>query len=625
MRSSRRRPTACRAVVHNGLGSLRLRPALSCPGATATLEGSAISTLARAEWEVAPPDSTLRRNRRIAGEVALVGVPVLIWAILIWRRRWMSDDGLIVLRTVRQIVAGNGPVFNVGERVETNTSVLWTWVLVVPKLLPGLSLNWAAVVLGLVLSVAGLAFALDGARRLWGADRRVVPAGALVVCALPPFWDFGTSGLETGLVFGWLGFTWWLLVRLAQRRGAGLPVARVWPTGVVLGLGPLVRPDLALVTVTFGVVLIVLVRQRGIRRLLGAAAVALALPVAYQLFRVAYYGVLVPASALAKEAAEPRWDQGLGYLRDLVDPYLLWIPAVLLVVAAVLAWTTKHPTPSGRGATALLVATPVLVSIALATYVVRVGGDFMHGRMLLPALFCALLPVMALPLTRLAAVPLVALLGWSIVCALALRTDYGVGDTEGIADERLYYVTLLQKLHPVVVDDHRRHPFVPEGVRLLGEEPSPSVAIYTTGSDGPLWLLLPARASRDTLVFTNLGISGELAPLGTRVLDQVGLSHPLAAHSRPIRDARPGHSKELSFRWYGADDVVPGAIAPLDTAGVAAARSLLECPSMADLVASYRAPLTVDRMVANVRGATERTALRYPRDPVVTFGCAGIG
>ncbi|WIM71729.1 hypothetical protein QP028_08525 [Corynebacterium suedekumii] len=26
-----------------------------------------------------------------------------------WTRRWISDDGLIVLRTVRNLLAGNGP------------------------------------------------------------------------------------------------------------------------------------------------------------------------------------------------------------------------------------------------------------------------------------------------------------------------------------------------------------------------------------------------------------------------------------------------------------------------------------------------------------------------------------
>ena len=44
-----------------------------------------------------------------------------------WQRRWIADDGLIVLRTVRNLMAGNGPVFNAGERVEANTSTVWTY------------------------------------------------------------------------------------------------------------------------------------------------------------------------------------------------------------------------------------------------------------------------------------------------------------------------------------------------------------------------------------------------------------------------------------------------------------------------------------------------------------------
>jgi arabinofuranosyltransferase len=269
---------------------------------------SANSVLAR------PGSAAPAAMRTSIWNAAMVFGSVLAWAILIWRRRWMSEDGLIVLRTVRQIVAGNGPVFNVGERVETNTSALWGWMLVLPDLIPGVSLNWAAVVLGLVLSVTGLAFAMDAACRLWGVDQPIVPAGALVVCALPPFWDFGTSGLETGLIFCWLGVTWWMLVRLTMLHRAGPHIVRVWPIGVAIGLGPLVRPDLALVTLAFGLLLAFVSRRRGLRRLVGVAAVSAILPVGYGIFRIAYYGVLVPAPALAKEATGSRWNKGVLYL-----------------------------------------------------------------------------------------------------------------------------------------------------------------------------------------------------------------------------------------------------------------------------------------------------------------------
>lgn len=100
----------------------------------------------------------------------VLGGTTAVFAGLVWHRRWISDDGLIVLRTVRQLAAGHGPVFNVGERVEADTSTLWTALLALPGLLPGQALNWAAVVLGLILSVAGLGGPeLAGEQELVGA------------------------------------------------------------------------------------------------------------------------------------------------------------------------------------------------------------------------------------------------------------------------------------------------------------------------------------------------------------------------------------------------------------------------------------------------------------------------
>lgn len=79
-----------------------------------------------------PPLSGLRGDGR--GELAQIpvlglgpdqlGCSVLVVSLLFawgaWQRRWIADDGLIVLRTVRNLLAGNGPVFNAGERVEAS-------------------------------------------------------------------------------------------------------------------------------------------------------------------------------------------------------------------------------------------------------------------------------------------------------------------------------------------------------------------------------------------------------------------------------------------------------------------------------------------------------------------------
>src|SRR5690606_38991927 len=121
-----------------------------------------------------------------------------------YAHRWITDDGFIYLRVVQQIRAGNGPVFNSGERVEVFTGTLWVALLTAGDLLTPIRLEWVAVLLGIGCGAAGIVLAMAGARRLAGdgaARPWFLPFGAVVFVALAPVWMFATSGLETGLVF----------------------------------------------------------------------------------------------------------------------------------------------------------------------------------------------------------------------------------------------------------------------------------------------------------------------------------------------------------------------------------------------------------------------------------------
>jgi arabinofuranosyltransferase len=553
-----------------------------------------------------------------------IGLAVLVFAVLAWNRRWMSDDGLIALRTVRQILEGNGPVFNVGERVEVNTTTLWTYILVVLGLIPGISLEWAAVVTGLVFAVAGVFLGLDAARRLLrpvAPATLLLPAGVLVVCALPPFLDFATSGLETGLATLWLAGTWWLLVR----RGLDREDGRVWPIALVIGLGPLVRPDLALFSLVAGVALLVLLRP-GWRRALAWIGVAAALPLAYQIFRMGYYGLLVPNTALAKEASRARWDRGLNYLADLITPYLLWLPLVLLAAAAVFV-LRRHMT---RPVT-VLIAVPLLAGLLLALYVVRVGGDFMHGRMLLPALFCVLLPVFVLPATRWTVVPIVGVAVWAVVAGGWLRVSYEdeevrfVGGTTLIVDERGFWAAATGHSHPIEAEDFLGMPVVDETMRALNESPHPSVFVSTVNGEAA-WRTYPTFREHSTIATLSIGGVGMLAPLDMWVHDTIGLAYPLASHTTVMPNGRTGHEKRVGPAWEIADSargVVDrqGTTQAADPARVEAVRDLLACPKVEEMMASVRAPLTFERFWDNLTGAFSRNGLRYDRDPLVSRTC----
>ncbi len=619
------------------------------------MSDTTVAPTSSARVRVFPADLARRARRRPVTITAVaLTLAVVAYAALVWQRRWVSDDGLIFLRTVRQILDGHGPVFNVGERVETNTSTLWTVVLLGLALLP-VPPEPAALVVGGLLSVVALGLGMDAARRLTGLGRVVVPAGALVVLAMPPFWDFGTSGLETGLTFSWLAFSWWLLVRRSQREprlfvtaGSRRRPGRAWPLALVLGLGPLVRPDLALVAAAGGVALAVLEQprdRRGVARVVGLGALCAAPALAYEVFRAGYYGLLVPSTALAKEAGVSRWGRGYSYLRDTVSTYWLLIPAAVLAAAALLMvaqrvtrsdwWARRRHgvvvtdgSPDlrrtrawDRAGTAAVAVAPVLGGLGMLVYVTRVGGDFMHARMLLPSIFALLLPVLALPVRRRTVLPLLVLLVWAGVVGTTARPNYHGISASGIADERGFYTQLLGNPHPVTADDYRAHPYVAGGAALIAQSPRPVVALLArgTGPAGPEWDLVPLAPGQPSgLVFLNLGAAGALTPLDVRVTDTVGLADPLAAHTTNVPDGRTGHDKNLPAAWF----VAAGGGAPVDTravtgADVAAAARALRCPAIEELRASVSAPLTWTRFWDNLVGAPARTDLRFPRDPVL--------
>ena len=98
------------------------------------------------------------------GTAVIVGVVAFIVG---FQRRWMSDDGLIVLRTVRNLLAGNGPVFNAGERVEANTSTLWQYIITLVHIITRQELAVVALYCALGLSVLAVVIGCWATARLY--------------------------------------------------------------------------------------------------------------------------------------------------------------------------------------------------------------------------------------------------------------------------------------------------------------------------------------------------------------------------------------------------------------------------------------------------------------------------
>lgn len=561
-----------------------------------------------------------------------------------WDRRWTTDDGFINFRVVRMVLEGHGPVYNVGERVEATTSTLWLWVLVVGDILLPFKLEWVAVVLGLVCAVGGLAAATMGAARLQrslGAGTRLVPLGALVLAVMPPMWEFSTSGLEGGLTFGWLGLTSFLLARWATKEtslGAG--------SAVVVGLGWLVRPDLVIVSVVVVVgVLIAQWRSDGARDRLRLLAAALALPVAYQIFRMGYYASIVPNTGLAKAGVGSRWSDGLDYLRDFAQPYWLVVPLVALVASVMVPALQRAHAANNRRAVAALVALP-LAGLVHAGSIVRIGGDYMHARLLLPSFVALVLPLAVAPLPRLAwrrpaseestaegeseagggrLAPLgvtggfVAAGLWAVVCLVMLRSHTVVPDLftadawEGhVARHGEHAVTARDQpaMHPPELVDGA---VLVNGGAVLTTAPHPEMP-------------MPAH------VADAIGVVGYVYGTDVHIVDTLGLADSTVSRFELARRGLTGHEKQMPTAWLAArvtegsvdvDAITPNIFTmPLYESSpdeldddAMAARQALDCGDLRRLGEATTESLTPKRFVANLMAAPTFTRLSIPPDP----------
>ncbi|HEX4824251.1 MAG TPA: hypothetical protein VFV19_08040 [Candidatus Polarisedimenticolaceae bacterium] len=534
----------------------------------------------------------------------LLVIPILLLAVMAWRRRWTSDDGFIDLRVVHQIEAGNGPVFNAGERVEAATSPLWVGLLAVADKLTPFRLEDEACALALLLTLAGLIAATYGTALTTRGEGSLIPLGALVYASLPPAWDFATSGLENGLAVAWLGGVWLALAR----RGNDNPVRPVW-LPLLLGLGPLVRPDCAIESAVFLLVLVAPGARRAPWRALAACALAAALPVALTIVRMGYYASLVPNTALAKEAALANWPQGWRYLSDFIVPYLLPLPLFLLAVLALPAKASRSWTSAA------------LVAASLhALFVVRVGGDFMHARMLLIPLFCALLPAAAVRVSGKRVIAAAAVVLWAVVCAAALRVSYpGKIGGEGIADERGYYVNTTHRANPVEADDYLGCVLGRHGARFAGLAKEGRRVLLLNPFDRPDETA-PLRADAGATVYAAvpvIGVIGYLSGPEVHIVDMLGLADPMAGRIALTARGRPGHEKRIGEIWTYARYAPPEESYPDEAVmgQLRLARRALACPPLRELENAVGAPLTPARFLANVRAAPRLTALRIPNEP----------
>ena len=468
------------------------------------------------------------------------------------------------------------------------------------------------------MSCFGVFGAIRGtSARLRGLEGVELPLGMLVFAAVPAVWDFATSGLELGLLFGWLGGSWWVL------NAAPLDRSRCTLAAAVLfGLGPLIRPDAAVFSLALILALLLRMPRPDVKRMLVVLGAAVAIPVAYQIFRMGYYGALVPNTAIAKEAGVAYWDRGWAYLRNGVGQYRLLIP--LGALGFLVALECRRLRPTGRALVATS-AVPVAGLLHLL-WVVRLGGDFMHARFLIPGLFAILLPAASVVIpsaTRAMALqaPFVAVITiWASLCATTMSVS--ASNTDGFIVERISMASVIFAEDGALIslEDLAAHPFARDAFWIqsaTGDQVLIQVNVLNRMAflGGPVEVHQAPPGSGVTYVAATIGMAGMAAGPDTRIIDAFGLADAIGARLElpEVRSEMAGHEKDTPLDWIFARAATTEAPSP----GTLDAAAALQCGDLRELVEATTAPLTPRRFISNFVGSVPRTSLRIPRDPAI--------
>lgn len=397
-------------------------------------------------WLQSVVEPEARARRPVAA--GLLALTLLAFVVVLVRTAWLSDDAYITARVADLFVHGDGPNFNVGERVQGFTHPLWMLLLTGVYALTrdawvslyGLGFTTTLVALFVfVRHVATSAWAAIAGVTLWIFSRACV--------------DYSTSGLENPASH------LLLVVFLALGASRLRPRERLALQSLCVGLLVLNRLDLSVL----GIPLLAAAALKTWREeradasdgagphggarvlpVVSAALCGLAIPAAWLLFALVYYGFPFPNTAYAKLATgvarSDLWGHGFRYVGNLLR--YDYVTAATLVAALLVALASRRHR-SWTVAIALLLQT---------IYVISVGGDFMGGRFfsaafVLAAGYLAGSGLLDRPPAALGASALAALLGL-LVCHPTITSggDYGLHhtplerfDSRSASDERAFY------------------------------------------------------------------------------------------------------------------------------------------------------------------------------------------
>ena len=403
---------------------------------------------------------------------------------------WISDDAMITLRVVLNLLEGYGARFNIIERVQAYTHPLWFGMISFLSLFTKDAFI-STYMLCFLFSFINFLFVFIIAR---GFFIKVLVLLSLIFSKT--FLDYSTSGLENPLS-NFLVFLFFIFVRnlfLKEKRNYLLKIF------FTVSCMYLTRPDLVVLTIPALLFLVFYFRNDKLY-LIQSSFIGFLPVVLWTLFSFWYYGFPFPNTAYAKLQIDISRNeivlQGFIYIIHSIyrDPITIFIIILGLFLGLFSSEVYN------------LLVLGILLQIV---YVVYIGGDFMEGRFLTSSFFLSILIISQIYIKK-KFQPFV--MGFILILGF-----YNSKNT--IFSDKNYH---NPKIYPSGIADERGYYFQDTGLLVT--------QIFHSNVKNS-W------SSKKQITYTcgSIGAEGILRGPNMHIIDTCGLADPLLARLRFIKN-----------------------------------------------------------------------------------------
>lgn len=288
---------------------------------------------------------------------------LLVFIFIITLLAWQSDDAYHAYVMAKNLVLGNGFVYNIGERVSATSCPLFTLIIA-----GGYFIFRKMFLVSLLICIIFSSMAYHIVMKYFCRTKKQVIYTFLMLIGSTCFISYTTSGLENCLLF----FLAALFLRLYFSQEA-YNSRRLFALALLVSLIAMTRMDAVLLFVPMAVYVFLAKRERvSFIKAVGIGVAGLLPFIGWELFSVIYYGFPVPNTAYVKLGTDIPFKEyfirGIQYLLTsaICDILLIAIPVIVVLITLFLKKAKFIVCSAGI--------------VCYVCYIIYIGGDFMLGR-----------------------------------------------------------------------------------------------------------------------------------------------------------------------------------------------------------------------------------------------------